>query len=79
MRPVVRYALVAVLTIGLGAVAVYYARQRIEATDAAPTAPPLATSWPYATEQEWIVAQVVRAIADMAGSLPRRSRRSPGV
>ena len=66
-RPVLRYLLVATLAAGLGLAGVVSAKRWMAADDAVTKAPPpMATSWEYKTEQEWIVAEVVKALIDMA-------------
>lgn len=66
-HPILRSLLVAALTAGFAFAGVAYAKRRMAAEEApAPSPSPLATSWEYKTEQEWIVAHVVRALVDMA-------------
>ena len=73
MRPALRYALVAVVTASLGLAALMYAKRRMADVDATPISTPFPTSWEYKTEQEWIVAQVVKALIDMAQYAQTRS------
>jgi len=70
-RPALRYLLVAMLTIGVAAAAVIYAQRKMAAQDVG--APQFETSWEYKTEQEWIVAEVVKALIDMAQYAQTRS------
>src|SRR5439155_8313530 len=68
-RPATRYLLIGLVTAGVSLAAAFHAKRRMEAADTVPApAPPPAfrSSWTYKTEQEWIVAEVVRALADMA-------------
>jgi tetratricopeptide (TPR) repeat protein len=71
IRPALRYVLVATLTAALAAAAVVYVQKRMAAEDVG--APPFVTTWEYKTEQEWIVAEVVKALIDMAHYAQTRS------
>jgi hypothetical protein len=65
-HPILRYLLVAALTAGLALAGVVYATRRMAPDYSVAAAPSPSTSWEYKTEQEWIVAEVVRALVDMA-------------
>jgi hypothetical protein len=75
-RPVFRSLLVAGVTAGLSLAGVAYAKRQIVADDAVTASPspsPFANTWEYRSEQEWIVAQVVQALLDMAHYAQTRS------